>query len=196
MKTEYLLRLRNLAEKATQGEYYYTEDDSKNTVDGFCYGVVSSEEENDSHSYICHGASVENGNYISSISPSVLIPMLDELIESRKYIEKQVDRYFDIPHEWRLGSPNMKEESNSLEARNSMGVIMNQCNCMELREMVDQFQDKLYHASREASGIKYELGHEIEELKKDKDRLDWLLKHDATVIVGNSREVIDAAMKE
>ena len=31
---------------------------------------------------------------------------------------------------------------------------------------ISELQDKLYHASREASGIKYELGHEIEELKK------------------------------
>jgi hypothetical protein len=95
MKTEDLLRLRELAEKATQGEYYYTEDDSKNTVDGFCYGVVSSEEENDSHSYICHGASVENGNYIASISPSVLIPILDELTEARKVVEFYASEGFE-----------------------------------------------------------------------------------------------------
>ena len=95
MKTEDLLRLRKLAEKATQGEYYYTEDDSKSTVDGFCYGVVSSEEESDSHSYICHGASVENGNYISSLSPSVLITLLDELIEARNVINDLVkDPYY------------------------------------------------------------------------------------------------------
>jgi hypothetical protein len=71
MKTEDILRLRELAEKAKENFDDHTFNRS---------------------SRLTHRQIIPVALYTSSLSPSVLIPLLDELIEARKVVEFYSDR--------------------------------------------------------------------------------------------------------